>query len=540
MLALWAVPFSACGGTPSETGKVDNTKTTLWVNNYDGGYGDAWLSDTIARFETAYADYQGVDGKVGVQVKINPIEQKGTELIGTLSGSTDDIYFSENMNYNELVSMKGALDISDIVKATGSDNKTIQSKLTQDYEDYLNKGGEADKGVYYALPHYEVTGGIVYNINLFEANNWYFNESGKTFVRSDTEKRSKGPDNKPGTYDDGLPATYDDFFKLCDKIVDSICTPFIWSGTYGKAYWGYVLENAYADYEGYEQIMLNYTLKGTATNLVEKINDDGTVVLQDPTPITGENGWKLYQQAGKYHALDFMDRALSNSSYYDTRVTNPNHDNTTAEYDFIASPYENGVKPVAMLIEGAYWYNEIDDFGGFKRLESSFGVEKEDLKYGLMPMPKVDGKLGTEQVATTMMDALCFINANIKKEKIDIAKKFVQFCYTDAEMQAFTIKTNTFKSMNYSLEGRQNELSNFGKELFKHKESSKIIHKCSGNDFFQIDKDMFSLSFETSTYKYPFTAVFDYKKSAKEYFELIKEDSLYSEATWNKVFKDIL
>ena len=48
--------FAGCGEVISQS--VDETKTQLYVGNYDGGVGTQWLYDAADRFEEIFADYE--------------------------------------------------------------------------------------------------------------------------------------------------------------------------------------------------------------------------------------------------------------------------------------------------------------------------------------------------------------------------------------------------------------------------------------------------------------------------------------------------
>lgn len=95
---------------------------------------------------------------------------------------------------------------------------------------------------YYAIPHYSAYTGIIYDIDLFDENLYYFAKTPtgsaleELFVADNTVARSAGPDGVEGTDDDGLPATYDEFFKLCEYIKQGAATPLVWTGANYKDY----------------------------------------------------------------------------------------------------------------------------------------------------------------------------------------------------------------------------------------------------------------------------------------------------------------
>ena len=66
------------------------------------------------------------------------------------------------------------------------------------------------------MPHYQRYSAITYDIDVFDSKNLFFDEAGELTKKSTDTGRGKGPDNQPGTFDDGLPATYEQFYKLCE------------------------------------------------------------------------------------------------------------------------------------------------------------------------------------------------------------------------------------------------------------------------------------------------------------------------------------
>ena len=74
----------ACGGGGGE--QVDDTKTQLYVSNYDGGFGDEWLYSAKAKFEKLYENKSFEDGKT-----VKSTNHSGGILGGMSDGS--DIVF---------------------------------------------------------------------------------------------------------------------------------------------------------------------------------------------------------------------------------------------------------------------------------------------------------------------------------------------------------------------------------------------------------------------------------------------------------------
>ena len=162
LVIVTAFSFTACTPTGS-----DSTKFELKIRNYGGGFGDEWLVKAAADFE---ALYEGVEygGKVGVDVVYSSPKNDSAE---TDMQSDNHIVVRE---FGDIYSSRHSefLEIDSVFTDTLSDGKTIESKLY---------AGDADKlkinGHYYAVPHYEIFGGITYDKGLFKERSFYISIS---------------------------------------------------------------------------------------------------------------------------------------------------------------------------------------------------------------------------------------------------------------------------------------------------------------------------------------------------------------------------
>ena len=523
-------PLFACSNNSGVV--IDETKTQIYIDHYNGGVGDAWFAPLKTRFEEAYKDYE-IGDKKGVQLIISNHKNQGTQIIDTISSSSMDVFFSEKFYYYDGLAKDLFLDISDIVTKVNTDGKTIESKLSQTQSDFYKYNEK-----YYALPHYAYYGGLPYNVDVFEDNLLYFSNNSKVnggFITSLESTRSLGPDGKTGkidgvnySLDDGLPATYEEFFKLCDRMIDCDVIPFTWSGEYGKAYFTSFLTRLAISYEGKEQSLLNFTFDGTAKNLIKSIDDNGVVTFEEPTTIKQDNGYRIYESAGRYYALKFGEQIFSNRDYYDfERVSNGSDSHTDAQTRFVLSNYDPAEKPIAFLIDGTYWENEADGVGAFATLKNLYRVEKQDARFGFMPMPKVDAShIGDKDVFMDGAISLAFINANVQNrcpEKIDLLKKFLQFCYTDASLREYTVETGSLKAIEYNLtDDDKQQLSYFTRSVVDFKEQSDAIPPFANSIKFVNNQETLSFgnTFSTSNYSFALSALKDGVK-AKDYFNQI-------------------
>lgn len=97
--------FAACspstekpGGGDSEFGlatTIDKNRTTLFVSNFNGGFGERWLKAAAKRYETLHKDDVYQDGKKGVQIWIDNGKDGGSTTLNNISNSRDAVFFSE-------------------------------------------------------------------------------------------------------------------------------------------------------------------------------------------------------------------------------------------------------------------------------------------------------------------------------------------------------------------------------------------------------------------------------------------------------------
>ena len=324
-----ALSFAGCAAPEVEEQEepleqIDASKTQLYINNYGGGYSSAWLRAAKERFEDLHKDDEWEEGKKGVQIYVT--SPKSAVTSAGIRNNRDEVYFSEYAYYRSLKSDGVLLDITDAVKADLKDygdeaGKTIESKMTAQQQEFfgITENGSAH---YYGLPHYAGYTGITYNVDLFDEKGYYFVDGYETktkkflFYYNNAEK-SVGPDGVKGTSDDGLPETYDDFFVLLQQMQSDGVVPISWNGTHNATYLNYLLQSLVADYEGLDQMMLNYTFDGNATDL-GTIQGGEFVKDATPTKIEATNGYEVYRQQGKYEALEFLRKLVvkSNDDYH--------------------------------------------------------------------------------------------------------------------------------------------------------------------------------------------------------------------------------
>lgn len=370
------MPVVGCGG-----GGVEKNKTQLYIGNYNQGFGQAWLDAAAKRFEEQYADVSFEKGKTGVQVVIEDVEVSNN-LYQSIKNSRSEVIFNEMADYFQWAKSGKVLDITDVVSGENASLEkygdaagvTIESKMYDsaiDYYRYNNK--------YYGVPFYETYIGIMYDIDMWAERGYYIkdNAGGKYTWTKNVAEAWAGQDGEKGTSDDGLPITYDDFYALCARIKNSGEIAIAWSGKSNTGYSSALLDALHADYEGREQMSLNYTLEGTATNVVDKIAN-GKVTVKTVEGVTAQTGYNLYRQAGRYYALNFFEHIMDGGYYSDKIFNKQTVTHLDAQNFFVIKNKFGGTsigQDVAMLIEGTWWYNEAA--GAFKSIENRGGGQRQ-------------------------------------------------------------------------------------------------------------------------------------------------------------------
>ncbi len=325
-------------GSHGDSGRADkpydDTKTQVRIWTYNAGFKDEWLYQLEADFEEANKDTVYEAGKKGVQVRHEGAMKEWSS--DDIKNSNFDVFFMEGGDYYAWRQSGALEDITSLVTSNSAyDNKTIRSKMNDKQIAYF--GGVTGEGVqekYYALPHYKGAMGLIYNVEIFDEYGFYISDSETTsLISASNPNKSKGPDGKTGkengidySMDDGLPATYDEFFYLCGQMLKRGVTPFMLPGTYSDYYINILYNALVTEYEGIDQMELNMSFKGNATDLI-KLNSDGTaIVKKNGEPVMKDSkysrqnrkfGWmslpkanKLKLEEGNSVFLDSLEAAV--------------------------------------------------------------------------------------------------------------------------------------------------------------------------------------------------------------------------------------
>lgn len=543
-ISLFGLAAVGCAGEVEQV--INKEVTNLYISNYNGGYGDDYLLALERRFEEKYKDYVNEEtGKVGVDVHINNSKSKGPGALVTMVNGPDEVFFVESVPYTDMLTSNVALDITDVVTATNPEdgNKAISDKMT-DYQKSYFGVQENGRAHYYAIPNYTSYGSISYNEDVFyeyslflegDENRDYFAKKlayGYAFT-NDSAKFSVGPDGKRGTSDDGLPATFDEFSFMLAEMRGRGVTPFIWSGQNIVDYVDWYLIAVATNIAGIDSAQNMYTFDRAIKNVVEVDQDNqivldanGKPVLREQVQIDKTNGYLAYYTDAIYYALSFYESIFINSDNYSSKVESGTHSHTDAQNDFLKSYYVDS-QPIAMILEGDWWYNEAREIGsidyvcknGFARDGSKLTEDKINVKRMALPMPDESYITGRTTVSCEM-DSLALIKNTISSEKIDIAKKFLQFAYTDQSLREFTSITSTVKDLNYDMGDDFDSMCPYGKsvvEVHNGEQTDKVYPYATNSTYLAGATVLGASIFKTQQYSNAYTAFKGYKLTTEEF-----------------------
>lgn len=543
-LILCAGVFFAC--KPASGNPVDPTKSQLAVYNYDGGVGTEWLEKAVEIFEKKYEDTHFEPG-----VYVNGVEKKGVQIsiyrgkaLPIPSASSYNVFFLEHVAYNDLISQKEVLDITDIVTENlsgvtgGAESGTIANKLSAGQKQAIT----AIDGKYYVLPHYAVFNGVTYDKDLFHKKEFYFAKAGGW--TDNNGLKSVGPDGIADTYDDGLPSSYEEFYALMQRMRQLSVTPFIWTGQYADFYTNTLLLGLWAAYCGEKEFMLNVNFgtgesQGVQTEIITDFTANnlfgdsalkGKIPVSSKTTITPGDGYLTQQQAGLYYAMTMLETIMATSANYSSKITGV-LSHMDAQEEFIRGALEGN--PIGMLMEGNWWYNEASD--AFKRSVNVYKEDAENRNFAWMPLPwKITGTVaeghGRKNTLSDTLSSFAFINANIGNNAniAKLAKLFLQFCYTDEQLADFTLTNGVLKGVNYTIGGdKLDGMDNFCRSVYDTAKASDIAYPYSANQIFINAQSAFEMSFVSpyfkstvsgTPYNYPYTA-FQKGANSEAYFK---------------------
>ena len=134
------------------------------------------------------------------------------------------------------------------------------------------------------------------------------------------------------------------------------------------------------------------------------------------------------------------------------------------------------------------------------------------------------------------------IKSNIAENKKELAKKFLQFCYTDEALDLFSYYTETARSLNYKIsDTTYNSMGYFGKQYIDFVKNSNWVLPQGNNNLYKENSSTFTPGyFASSIIKgdeiwHVINAFTNYNISGEDYFK--GHIALRNEAQWNVLIK---
>lgn len=156
-----------------------------------------------------------------------------------------------------------------------------------------------------------------------------------------------------------------------------------------------------------------------------------------------------------------------------------------SEEAYLRSKKDN--KPIAMIIDGSWWNNEASEiFVNMVQESNNEAYSQENRRFGFLPYPKVSAEKTGAPVLMDFNYSACFIRKGIAEEKVDIAKKFLQFCHTDESLAAFTMETSTTKPYDYDMSEEQlSSMTEYGRSLYNLHTTGTVVFPYSDNEIWR-------------------------------------------------------
>ena len=179
-----------------------------------------------------------------------------------------------------------------------------------------------------------------------------------------------------------------------------------------------------------------------------------------------------------------------------------------AQSDFIKSKYSTTNK-IAFLLDGTWWMNESSvTFDSLSKNDDRYKPENRDFK--MLALPKADKtKVGTGEKATYLdVNYLtAMILKKISTDKVELAKKFLQYCFTDKANKQFTLETQIPRPYSYDLGENYSRLTPYGQNLWNVlKNQSRMVYPLSQSEHFKLkgayynSKQMFTTRIDRTNY----------------------------------------
>ncbi len=478
IMAFTAVGFTGC---KTKDNGVDATKTQMYVSYYNAGFSNRWLDAAIKRFEAAYADYSFEEGKKGVQVIPDPLNNSA--MVDEIATKRAWVYFSEGYSALEFTTAGVMEDITaalttplnesygaDVngtpLPALAGETGSVYDKMSAEEKAYFAPDGK--DGKIYAVPYIDAwNGSLSYDADAFEEYGLYYKSDNTLGGRKATGNLGLGPDGIANTADDGLPRTYDEFFNVCNvmKTRYDMPAPFIWAGNW-VAYVTEFAASLWASNNGTARLNEMLNGSGTLKDYVQSVSDNGEYTVSDRA-FSSSTAGEVYSTASVYNAIDFIYRIINGQYMKAPDVFTSSYSQYVAQGDFIFGKEKNATaSDYGFLVDGSWWYNEAEPY--VKSYEDRTHNSRADRNLLYMPLPKATeddwNALKGENVVYTTYNTAVVVKKGLEPMQKLLAETFVRFFCTNESLVEFNTIVSTPRGLTYTMSDEQyNTLSPYGK-----------------------------------------------------------------------------
>lgn len=211
--------------TSETSGGGSTAKDQLYIQIYDGGYGEAWIQKIAADYEAK------TNVKVNYNLSISILDRLESDL---MSSPDYDIYMSHDINWQSFAANDLLEPLDDLyereVEGTG---KTFSERLVSGATTISREENSKGQKHYYRVNYTQGAGGLVYNIDMFQEYGWT------------------------------VPTTYAELVALAGTITSAqievpgtrdTVVPFAWAGMDRQYYWDYLVFEWWAQLAGLEKV----------------------------------------------------------------------------------------------------------------------------------------------------------------------------------------------------------------------------------------------------------------------------------------------
>lgn len=412
----------ACGGgdeskSSDKTSTDTKGKTAIKLSYFIGEFGDEWLKEIAA-------DWSKNNDSYYIDVKSN-LNLGGTIVADIKSGSSFDMFITEDCSFQQLFSGDYLEDLSGLLSEKPEGKKTIGEKLV-DKDGWLKAAGSGDK--VYLLPYNISPCGLIFDYDRFAEKGWLITDKDGTV--------SAGKDGIKGTYDDGQPQTMAEFKAMCENIKgDGVDDVFLFMGANHPEYVNNVAYAYLASVIGEEGYKAFYTHDSNGKEIELA---DGT-----KTAVTIEDGYKTWLTKGVNDMTEFVQDYLANTKYVSEVTLSDKSLSVDASHTKFIEVTDAAP---AFIIEGNWFEN-----GSRALIESNVdygGKPYGTSDYRYMILPTADGE--KSQMFSQTGGSLLVTKQSDENKKAAI-KDFVKYMLKDENLGKVTADTGMIWNYNYDI-----------------------------------------------------------------------------------------